>query len=373
MDPRRRVQMALNHQEPDRVPIDLGGTTTTIEAPAYKDLLAYLGLVEEIKVFVRLHVEPSDKILDRFGVDTRYVHYTPSTVWSPELGIQVDEWGVGWERKGEKRVYFEPVYHPLHDAKQIRDLEKYRWPLPPDSTQVNMWTETAKRVQEETHYAVVGDQIGPGLFERAWLLRGLHRFMLDICRNPSFVEALLDKVLEIMLQQYDAYLSAIGSSIDVIMMSDDLGTQHGPMINPEFYRKIVKPRQKILIEFIKKKTNAKIFLHSCGAIREFIKDFIDIGIDILNPIQVGAKGMGDTASLKREFGKDIVFWGAGCDAQRILPFGKPEDVEQEVKRRIEDLAPGGGFVFAPIHNIQPGVPPENIAAMFEAALRYGRY
>ena len=374
MQARTRLRLALSHQEPDRVPIDLGGMSTTIEALAYKDLLRHLGYEDEqMEVFVRDHIVPSEQVLKEFGVDTRYVHYTPTKPWSPEPGLQVDEWGVGWEKKTEKSLYFEPVHYPLREAKRVEDLEKYRWPSAPSEEQIAQWRTTVKRLREETDYAIVGDVIGLGIFETAWSLQGLDRFMINIHRRLSFVEALLDKVLEVKLKQYEAYLSAIGPYIDVINLSDDMGTQHGPIINPELYRKVVKPRQKILCQNIKEKTNAKVFLHSCGAVSEFIGDFIDIGIDILNPVQVSAKGMGDTAWLKREFGKDIVFWGGGCDSQHILPFGTPEEVEREVRRRIEDLAPGGGFVFAPIHNIQPGVPPENIVMLFKAALKYGKY
>lgn len=280
--------------------------------------------------------------------------------------------GRGLGEKERKSLYFEPVYYPLREAK-VEDIEKYKWPSAPSADQIAQWKETAKRIREETDYAVVGDVIGLGIFETAWSLQGLDRFMINIHRRLPLVEALLDKVLEVKLKQYEAYLSAIGPYIDVINLSDDMGTQHGPIVSPELYRKVVKPRQKVLCQSIKEKTNAKIFLHSCGAVSEFIGDFIDVGIDILNPIQVSAKGMGDTAWLKREFGKDIVFWGGGCDSQHILPFSTPEEVEREVRRRIEDLAPGGGFVFAPVHNIQPGVPPENIVALFAAAIRYGGY
>jgi uroporphyrinogen decarboxylase len=152
-----------------------------------------------------------------------------------------------------------------------------------------------------------------------------------------------------------------------------MGAQNGPLISPSLYRKLVKPRQKMLIETIKRKTNAKVFLHSCGAIYEFIPDFIEIGIDILNPVQVSARGMGNTERLKKEFGKDLVFWGGSCDSQHILPFGTPEDVRKETARRIEELKPGGGYVFAPIHNIQAFVPPENIVALFETAKEVGIY
>lgn len=373
MKPRERLRLALAHREPDRVPIDFGGMQTTIEVLAYRDLLSHLGFKEDILVFTRDHVVPSEKILNMFGVDTRYIYYEPIKLWSPISGTVFDEWGIGWQKKTERSLYFEPVYYPLREAKNIEDLEKYKWPGLPNKERIAYWQKRAKMLYEETEYALVGDVVGLGVFETAWALQGLDRFMVNLSRRLTFVEALLDKVLEIKIQQYEIYLSAIGPYIEVINISDDMGTQYGPLINPSLYRKVVKPRHKALIEAIKRKTHAKVFLHSCGAVYEFIPDFIEIGVDILNPIQVSARGMEDTARLKREFGKDLVFWGGSCDSQHTLPFGTPKEVKDETKRRIEDLKPGGGYVFSPIHNIQPGVPPQNVVVLFETALQYGKY
>lgn len=373
MKPRERLLTALAHREPDRVPIDFGGMQTTIEALAYKELLSYLGFKEDILVFTRDHVVPGERVLEMFKVDTRYIYYEMIRPWSPVAGLIFDEWGIGWRKKTQKSFYFEPDIYPLRDARSLEDIEKHRWPTSPDKERVAHWREIARKLFEETDYALVGDVVGLGVFETAWALQGLDRFMVNLCRYPSFVEALLDKVLEVKLRQYEAYLEAIGPFVQVINLSDDMGVQSGPLISPEIYRKVVKPRHRVLIKTIKSRTKAKVLLHSCGAVYEFIPDFIDVGVDVLNPIQVSAKGMEDTARLKREFGRDIVFWGAGCDSQRVLPFGTPEDVVHEVKRRIGDLKAGGGFVFAPIHNIQPGVSPENILALFEAAFQYGLY
>ena len=167
-------------------------------------------------------------------------------------------------------------------------------------------------------------------------------------------------------------LAEVGPNLDVVMVAEDLGSQDGPLISPEMYRRMVKPAQKRIWQFIKSRTNAKLFLHSCGSVRQFIPDLIEIGVDILNPVQVAAGSM-DPSELKREFGKDLTFWGGGCDTQRVLTFGTPDDVEREVRRRIRELAPGGGFVFNQIHNIQPGVPPENVMRMFETVLAHGVY
>jgi uroporphyrinogen decarboxylase len=165
-------------------------------------------------------------------------------------------------------------------------------------------------------------------------------------------------------------LLALGDNVDVVLCPDDLGMQSGPLISPQLYRKLVKPRHRRLFDTIKSHTNAKLLLHSDGAIAPIIGDLIDIGVDILNPIQVSAAGMGDTARLKKEFGTHLSFWGA-IDTQQVLPFGTPEEIRAEVKARIEDLAPGGGYVLSAVHNIQAEVPPENVCAMFEAALEFG--
>jgi len=170
----------------------------------------------------------------------------------------------------------------------------------------------------------------------------------------------------------DRVLAALGDSIDAVMVNDDLGTQAGPMLSPDLYRKMIKPHQRRLFAHIKPRTRAALVLHSCGSVRYAIPDLIEIGVDALNPVQVSAAGM-DSAELKREFGRDITFWGGGCDTQRVLSRGSPAEVRDEVRRRIGDLAPGGGFVFCQVHNIQPEVPPANVVAMLEAAREFGGY
>lgn len=199
---------------------------------------------------------------------------------------------------------------------------------------------------------------------------GFEDFFTDMILNPSRVDTILDKITEIKFIFWDQVLDNMGDLLDVVVEADDLGTQRGLLISPKMYRKYIKPRQKALFDFIKKKVDVKIYFHSCGSILELIPDFIDVGVDILNPIQVNAVGM-CTKYLKQQFGQDLVFWGGGIDTQRILPSGSPQEIREEVKKRIDDLAPGGGFVFSTIHNIQADVPPENIMAMWEALREYG--
>jgi uroporphyrinogen decarboxylase len=189
--------------------------------------------------------------------------------------------------------------------------------------------------------------------------------------EPKFADRLMEGITDVYIRSYNNYLDEL-AYIQVFTFWDDVCTQDGWLIRPDLYRQMIKPKQKRLVEAIKKKTNAKLFYHSCGATYDLIPDLIEIGFDILNPVQVSARGM-DTQRLKRDFGKEIVFWGGGVDTQRVLPFGKPEEVVEEVKRRIDDLAPGGGFVFAAVHNIQAFVPPANVVAAFDTALEYGWY
>jgi uroporphyrinogen decarboxylase len=201
---------------------------------------------------------------------------------------------------------------------------------------------------------------------------GLPNFLMALISEPAFADRMMDKITDIYIESCNNYLDHIGKYIHVFTFWDDVAGQNGWLIKPELYRKMIKPKQRRLVEAIKKKTDAKLFYHSCGATRDLIPDLIDLGFDILNPVQVSAKGM-DTGKLKQDFGRDITFWGGGVDTQHILPFSKPQEVADEVKRRIDDLAPGGGFVFAAVHNIQALVPPENIVAMFDTALEYGKY
>jgi uroporphyrinogen decarboxylase len=201
---------------------------------------------------------------------------------------------------------------------------------------------------------------------------GMEKFLMALLTEPAFADRLMGTITDIYIESCNRYLDHVGPYIQVFTFWDDVAGQDGWMINPSLYRKLIKPKQKRLVEAIKKKTNAKLFYHSCGATRDLIPDLIEIGFDILNPVQVSARGM-DTRKLKADFGKEIVFWGGGVDTQKILPFGKPAEVVDEVKRRIDDLAPGGGFVFSAVHNIQAYVPPENIVAAFDTARAYGRY
>lgn len=376
MTSRERVRKAFNFEEPDRVPIDLGSTyVSTITVQAYRKLLEHLGLSLPIKLenLAGQTAIIDETILRMFEVDFRAVRPGPPESGEPqptrdEQGSSyTDEWGIQ-RRMPTDGYYYDLVRSPLSDA-DLQALKDYPSPEPEQISSTSAMAEEARRLATETEYAVVGDFAMLGIFEMSWFLRGLENFMVDLITDRTFCEVLLDRLVEVKCRLYDRYLKEVGPYLDVVTMGDDISGQRGPLFDPSIYREMIKPRHAALIRFIKQRTPAKLFFHSCGDITEFIPDFIEIGVDILNPIQVSVM---DARRLKAEFGDSLVFWG-GCDTQNVLPFGTIREVEMEVRRRMDEMAAGGGYVFGQVHEVQPGTPPENILSMFQSALRYGIY
>jgi len=382
MTSRERVSKALNHDIPDRVPIDLGGFQTGIHKKAYAELLGHLGLVEEIVTLdpVQQLARPSEEILRRLRVDIRYVcaHGPDSFKGAIEQDMRAgrlwhdlkDEFGVVWSMPDDQHLYMDISYHPLAEA-TVEDIAGYPFPDGGDITRFSGVRDDILRIRNETPYAI-STGIGGVVYEICWYMRGLERWYMDMIENPPFCEALLDRMLKFWLDYYTAFMNEVGDIIDIVMIGDDLAGQRGPLFSPKFYRETVKPRQKKLVQHIKSLTKAKIWYHTCGGCGEYIPDLIDNGVDILNPIQISADGM-DPKQLKQKFGRDIVFWGGAIDTQHILPFAGPQEVTEHVRRNIKLLKPGGGYVFNNVHNIQAGVPAENIVALFDAAYEYGFY
>jgi uroporphyrinogen decarboxylase len=211
----------------------------------------------------------------------------------------------------------------------------------------------------------------PGLWETSWYILGLEQAFMHLADNQALMEVFTERILEWQIAYWSMVLDAVGPYIDIVQLGEDLGTQQGPIMSPSTFRRIYKPRMRRLVDAIRRRTQARVYLHSCGSIYQFIPDLIECGIQILNPIQVNAAEM-DSARLKQEFGKDLTFWGGGCDPV-IMGTGTPQEVVKDVRQRVRDLAVGGGFIFGSVHNIQANVPPENIVAMFDAAREYGRY
>ena len=377
MTPRERVMRALNHQEPDRVPIDIGGGySTTIVAEGYERLKEYLGIQAPTAMMddtFRL-VRVDETVATRLGSDTRPLTSKGPSSWTPPPsppGTTIDLWGVTWKQVfySDSCYYWETVGHPLAEA-TVEDLDRYPWPDPLDPGFTAGVAEEARELYENTPYAIMADGGFKSFWELAFIMRGFERILVDVAENPEFITALLSKLFEINIAGTGRFLDAAGRYIQVFRTADDLATQRSLLISPAAFRRLLKPVYKYFFDFIKSRTDAKIFYHSCGNITGLLDDLIEIGVDVINPVQVSA--MGDTAALKARFGDRLTFWG-GIDTQRILPGGSVTEVEAEVRRCIHDLGPGGGFIVASVHNIQPDVPPENIVAMAEATRRHGAY
>jgi uroporphyrinogen decarboxylase len=336
--------------------------------------------LEKIKMLDYVQQLPylDEVLLERFCVDFRLVQLPAATASGLKIFEEgdyfafIDRWGSKLHMPKEGGLYFDWVDFPFTETTQ-EALDRYQWPRP-DPKEYNLeLRKQAEYLFSNTDYALTGSAvIGGGIFEQPARTIGLENFLMAMVSEPKFADGLMERITDIYIESCNNYLDELGEYIQVFTYWDDVCTQNGWMIRPDLYRKMVKPKQRRLVEAIKKKTDAKIFYHSCGATYDLIPDLIELGFDILNPVQISAKGM-DTKRLKQDFGKDITFWGGGVDTQGVLPFGKPSEVVDEVKRRIDDLAPGGGFVFAAVHNIQAFVPPENITAAFDTALKYGIY
>jgi uroporphyrinogen decarboxylase len=376
------VLAALEHREADRIPIDLGGFQTGIHRQAYQDLVDYLGLDETPQILdpVQQIVAPSEKILERFHVDVRYVTaHGPDGFHGPvELNERdgrlwhdlQDEFGVIWSMPDDQMLYMDISHHPLANA-TIDDVADYPFPDGGDPSRFTGIREKALEIKNHTPYALSSGICGV-TYEICWYMRGLEQWFIDMKRKPELCEAIIDRTSQFWVDWMGGFLGEVGDLLDVIMIGDDLAGQHGPLFSPAFYRRVVRPRQERVIRTIKAHTNAKIWYHTCGNCVEYIPDFVEMGIDALNPVQISARGM-DPRMLKETFGQDITFWGGAIDSQHVLPFVAPGQVKEEARRNIEVFKPGGGFVFNNVHNIQAGVPPENIIALYEAAYEFGFY
>ena len=376
MNSKQRVLMALDHEEPDRVPVDLGGRQTTFMIETYNRFKAHLGL-NDLSTKIMSHkwqtAYVDEQILNRFSIDCRHVRppmkVEPELFETAEANIEfVDEWGVKRTIDGG---YASIIEYPMQTA-TLEDLEAYEWPNPAKIFDYSSIRSQTLQLYNEGEYAIVGSMGSPGnIFEQSWYLRGLTEFFLDLVDNKDFAHLLMSKITEIRKQNAKYFLDEVGEYLDVFQLADDLAMQNGPYMSPELYREMIKPYQVELFRYVKSLTPAKIYYHSCGSVTRLLDDLIDVGVDILNPVQVSADGM-ETDQLKQRFGQRLSFWGA-IDTTEILPNGTVDDVRNEVRQIIHDLAPGGGFVLSSVHNLQPDIPPENILAMFEAASQYGKY
>jgi uroporphyrinogen decarboxylase len=395
LTPRERVLTALKHKEPDALPWDLGGMRSTgIMAIAYAKLRRALKLpLDGIKVYdVGQQLAWVDEDIRRMfpidviALDTEKVMADHLYGWRPynlpdedrtntlipaNYSIEEAEDGSRFIYQGDRVVakmpaggfYFDSTYFPLSDASSVKDIEN--WEMGSFSEDVlSALRKEAKSLYENTDYAIMGS-FGGNIIEAGQSLMGWENFMTALLANRKLVEALIEKLVEGHLRNLELYLDAVGDYIQIIQMGDDLGTQNGPQLSPRLYKELIFPAHKRIYQFVhQKKPNIFVFLHSCGGIYELIPYLIEAGVDILNPVQTSAVNM-EPERLKREFGKDLVFWGGGCDTQRVLPFATPKEVKEHIRERIGIFSKGGGFVFCQVHNIQANVPVENIIALLE--------
>ena len=411
MNSRERVLAAIAHQEPDGLPVDLGATPSSgISAIAYTNLKNYLGIEgghTRVYDVVQQIAQPEDDILDRFridAVDIGRAFNTHDADWYDftlpnGMAVQFPAWfkpvrqpdgsydafapdGTRIAMMPPTGTFFDQTCFPYIDdfPATYEDLpaamSKVLWSglvhSPWDhASDPDFWEQLRQRalaLRQSTDRALM-IVVGCNLFEWGTFVRRIDNFLVDLIESPDEVERLLDALMERHLDTLDKVCRSVGDIADIVRFGDDLGTDQGPFMSPTIYRRLFKPRQKILTEYVKKHSQMHTFLHSCGSIYKIMPDLIEAGFEIINPVQISSRDM-EPERLKREFGRDITFWGGGCDTRYVLNRGTPEQVKAHVRKNIEALAPGGGFVFNTVHNILPDVPPQNIEAMFAAIDEY---
>jgi len=382
MTPRERVLTAIHHEQPDRIPLVIGvNNATGIKMKPYKGIKKIAGIQAPdhyIYEWPELGTaEIDEETMLRLHSDVRGVlDLEPETVLkknrerAPHSNC-MDSWGSG-QLEIKPGDWF-PGIHPLADARTVEDLDNYQgWPDMSDPSRVAHVRAAARQLAEENEYAILATPWLLFPFERAHAMQGMETFLLNMAMDRDFAVALLERIADHCKQLMGHFLEELGDNVDIIKIGDDLGIQKGLMISPKMYRDILKPIHADFIDFIKSRTKAKILFHSCGDVAPLIGDFIEIGVDILNPIQTSTGSISDLSSLKKNFGKNIVFCG-GIDTHRILPFGSVEEVREEVRRVMQILGPGGGCMIGAVHTVMNDVPPENVLAMVDAVEEFGHY
>jgi uroporphyrinogen decarboxylase len=386
MNSRERVNLALNHEEPDKVPLDLGGNQSSIHLKAYKNLLNYLEITDDnitFADFVQQIADPCEAVLERFNIDVRYIRPKGGMIKIDEIEPQYegkyvgvyDQFGVFWGNDAEKDIesilYYDPVIHPLADLKSVQDIDNYDWPDGKDKTPFIELREKAKRVSKRTECAISAHPSGC-VYEYTTFLFGFTKVLRYLLTKPELIVTAMENILKYWIDYNTTFINEVGDFLDIICINGDLAEQAGPIMNLNIYEKLIKPIELQLSQKVHELTKAKINYHCCGSIPLFIPHFSEIGYDAVNPVQISAYDM-DPCSLKKRFGKQITFWGGLCNTQKTLPFGTIEQIKEEVKYNMSCLKPGGGYIASNIHNITAEVPPENIVAMFDAASEHRHY
>ncbi len=386
MNSLERVKTALEHKEADRVPLDLGGSVLTgININAYRSLRDYLGLEKKEVICsdkTQQLAQVDDDVIEMFGIDVLRAdprcipneNYPKDETVEDGYNVFYNELGIKWRMQVKGGLYYDMGEGPLKDVNSIEDLESYKFPNVFDERRYSHLKDRAQYCMHERQKAYVLGRNAAGIWETALWMSGTPKYMMDMVLNKSYANKLMERITESKMSYWEKALNTVGEDVLIISEADDLGTQNSQLLSVDMYKEMIQPYHTILFDHIKKcaQTKVYIFYHTCGASLPFIPLLIEEGIDILNPIQVSAVGM-DSKDIKREFGNDLTFWGGGVDTQHVLPYGSIQEVKDEVKRRIEDFAPGGGFVFNTVHNIQGDVPPENIVAMLETFKEHSKY
>lgn len=383
MNSRERMKLSLNHNEPDKVPFDLGGSLVTgITDVAWANLLKYMGIKKDnidVADICYATCNPHEDVLRKIGVDVLGVYPPDFTDHKTGLGeenglrIFVDAWGIKWKQP-KSSPFFDMVEHPLANV-EYNQIKSYPFPDHLDKKRLDAIGQQIENIRSKNDkYVMMGTDIyEPGLFQACEFMLGFEEAYMKLAMEPEYIELLLDIFTERDIEAWKYLLRDKGSKLDVIIYTDDFASQTSLIISEAMIRRFFLPRYKRIFKEIKGICpDIKILFHCCGAAYDIIPVFIEMGVDILNPIQLSCKNM-DIQKLKRTYGKDLVFWGGGVDTHRILPFGTEQEVEDAVKRSIDILAPGGGFVFNTVHSIQPEVPPQNIVKMIETVQKYGNY
>jgi uroporphyrinogen decarboxylase len=381
MTPRERVLAVMNHEEPDRVPIVLGVSNATgIKMKPYQELKKILGIEAEDRYIYDWPelgtADPDEETMLRLHSDIRGVwDREPQSTMERNLAREphspcIDSWGSGQVEISPGEWF--PGVHPMADATTLEEIESYPWPDMMDPTRLAGVREKAKRLADENRFAILATPWLLFPFERSFAMQGMVRFLGNMLRFPDFAQALMERIADLCKTLMGQILQEFDGNVDIIKIGDDLGMQQGLLISPDMYRQMLKPIHADFISFIKARTDAKVFFHSDGDIFDLTEDLVEIGVDILNPIQTSAGRMSDLAALKKRYDKEVVFCGA-IDTHRILPHGTPEEVRQEVRRVMGLLGPGGGYMVGAVHTIMNDVPAENILAMVDAVEEFGHY
>ncbi|MDH5619440.1 MAG: hypothetical protein OEZ11_12455 [Gammaproteobacteria bacterium] len=374
MTPRECFRAAMNHEQPDRLLLDMGKHIGSIHKRAYVKLKDHLGdssMVNENLILDRMAqtVVPDESLLQRFDIDFRWV--VPNWVQVTEredVAGYIDMWGVPYKAT-EDHDHCVVDGAPMREA-TIDTLDSFQWPDPNDPKQFAGLREKAKDLYENTNYVVGADAIKAGILMNALQMRGYDKFFMDLALDVPFAEALMDRILNTLKEMWSRYMDAVGEYVQIAYVTDDLGSQSSLLISPRMFRQLLKPRMKELHDHIKSCADVKLMFHSDGAVLPLADDFVDMNVDILNPVQTSVVGLDDTFALKETFGDRLSFHGA-IDVQQMMPNATTEELEIEVARRIHDLGRNGGYILAPCHNIGHDIPPENVVTLFKKAREFG--